>query len=83
MGKQKTLFQKCLETDAHARFVARAEGLGRDLTEDEALDEIQYLIETLPYAGLDESKSMVAQLKKLKREACSRRKRQRERKDSD
>ena len=79
MRKRKTLFQKCLETDAHSRFVARAEGLGRDLTEDEALDEIQYLIETLPYAGLDESKSMVAQLKKLKREACNRRKRQSER----
>ncbi len=47
MRKRKTLFQKCLETDAHSRFVARAEGLGRDLTEDEALNEIQYLIISL------------------------------------
>ena len=52
----KTLFERarnvrhgCLES----RLVARKETAGRDLTDKETIEELEYLAETIPYAGLE------------------------------
>lgn len=52
----KTLFERarnirhgCLES----RLVARMETEGRELTDEETANELDYLAETIPYAGLE------------------------------
>ena len=51
----KSLFERarnihhgCLES----RLVARMETEGRELTDEETANELEYLAETIPYAGL-------------------------------
>ena len=39
----------CLES----RLVSRMETEGRPLTDEETVDELEYLAETIPYAGLE------------------------------
>lgn len=50
---KKSLFERALNTDLHSRFIARAEDLNRDLTDEETVAEIKYHLETLPYKGLE------------------------------
>lgn len=50
---KKPLFERALNTDLHSRFVARAEDLNRDLTDEETIEEIKYHLETLPFKGLE------------------------------
>lgn len=52
----KSLFERarnihhgCLES----RLVARMETAGRELTDEETANELEYLAETIPYAGLE------------------------------
>lgn len=52
----KSLFERarnirhgCLES----RLVARMETEGRTLTDEETVNELEYLAETIPYAGLE------------------------------
>lgn len=52
----KSLFERarnirhgCLES----RLVARMETEGRPLTDEETVNELEYLAETIPYAGLE------------------------------
>lgn len=52
----KTLFERarnvrngCLES----RLVARSETKGRELTNEETIEELEYLAETIPYAGVE------------------------------
>lgn len=52
----KSLFERarnirhgCLES----RLVARMETEGRSLTDEETANELEYLAETIPYAGLE------------------------------
>lgn len=49
MAKKKSLYDRALGTVLHSRFVARAEDLGRDLTDDETREEARYQLEDLPY----------------------------------
>ena len=53
----KSLFERarnirhgCLES----RLVARMETEGRELTDEETAQELEYLAETIPYAGLSD-----------------------------
>ena len=62
-----TLFKKALRTDLHSRFIARAEDLGRGLTDDETADEARYLIETIPYGGMYEGNDLRRAMRQLKR----------------
>ena len=59
----QTLFHRALRTTMHARFVARADDLNRELTDEETVEEAKYLLDTIPYAGLEEK-----ELKKALRE---------------
>ena len=52
----KTLFERarnvrhgCLES----RLIARMKTEGRELTDEETVNELEYLAETIPYAGLE------------------------------
>ena len=47
-----TLYQRALKTMLATRFVARAEDLGRSLTDDEVKSEARYQLDDLPYKGL-------------------------------
>lgn len=62
-----TLFQKALKTNLHSRFIARAEDLGRNLTDEETVEEAKYLIETIPYGGIFEGEELRTALRQLKR----------------
>ena len=64
-----SLFQRALDTSLHSRFVARSEDLGRELSDEETRKEALYLLETIPYAGLEdvETKRAVRELKALLR----------------
>ena len=57
------LFHRALRTTMHARFVARADDLSRELTDEETAEEAKYLLDTIPYSGLEEK-----ELKKALRE---------------
>lgn len=48
-----TLFDRALKTEMHSRFIARAEDIGRNLTDEEVKKEATYYLETLPYSGYD------------------------------
>lgn len=52
----KSLFDRAINIRKGAlesRLVARMETEGRPLTDDETIEELQYLKETLPYAGYE------------------------------
>lgn len=54
--KTKTLFEKARDIRKGAlesRMVARMETEGRPLTDAETLNEVKYLLETIPFAGLE------------------------------
>ena len=68
----KSLFERainirhgCLES----RLVARMETEGRELTDEETANELEYLAETIPYAGLDKEyeKEIMAAIRYLKK----------------
>ena len=53
---KKTLFNKARDAAGgilESRMVARMETEGRSLTDAETREELQYLLETIPYAGWD------------------------------
>lgn len=52
--KRRTRFEMALDSTMHSRFVARADDLGRSLTTDEVREEAKYLLETIPYSGMEE-----------------------------
>ena len=53
-----------------SRMVARKEGLGRTLTDEETINELVYVKETIPYAGLeDDEKPMMRAINYLLRTA--------------
>ena len=54
--KSKTLFDKARDIKhgvLESRMVARMETEGRPLTDEETLNEVKYLLETIPFAGLE------------------------------
>lgn len=56
MKRKKTLFEKARDIRHGAlesRMVARMETEGRPLTDEETLNEVKYLLETIPFAGLE------------------------------
>ena len=55
-----TLYQKALSTSLASRFVARAEDLGRELTDAEVRKEARYQLEDIPYKGFDEDEERTA-----------------------
>lgn len=68
----KTLFNRardirggCLES----RLVARMETEGRELTDDETVNELEYIAETVPYAGLEKTdqSNIMAAIKYLRK----------------
>lgn len=68
----KTLFERarnvrhgCLES----RLVARMETEGRELTDEETANELDYLAETIPYAGLsdDDVKEIMSAIRYLRK----------------
>ena len=46
-----SLYRRSLNTMLHSRYVARADDLGRPLTDDEVRAEARYQLEDLPYKG--------------------------------
>lgn len=53
---KKTLFNRARDIRhgvLESRMVARMETEGRELTDRETKEELKYLAETIPYAGLD------------------------------
>ena len=55
--KKQTLFERARNVQGgvlESRLVARMETEGRELTHQETVNELKYLEETIPYAGLDE-----------------------------
>lgn len=52
------LYEKALGTLLASRFVARADDLGRDLTDSEVKKEAEYQLEDLPYKGIFEGKEL-------------------------
>lgn len=54
----KTLYDRALETELASRFMARAEDLNRDLTDDEVKAEARYQLEDLPWKGLFEGREL-------------------------
>ncbi len=68
----KSLFERarnirhgCLES----RLVARMETEGRELTDEETANELEYLAETIPYAGLGKEyeKEIMAAIRYLRK----------------
>lgn len=64
MGK---LYEKALATELASRFAARAEDLGRPLTDEEVRAEAKYQLEDLPYKGLYEGKELAKAKQQMKR----------------
>lgn len=53
---KKSLFERACTVRGgvlESRMVAREETKGRALTEKETINELKYLLETIPYAGLE------------------------------
>lgn len=61
--KRDSAFQTLL----HSRFVAREESLGHQLTDEEVKQEAQYLLDTIPYAGIFEGKELTKAKRQLQR----------------
>ena len=59
---KRSLFQRALNTELHSRFAARADDLGRPLTDDEVKAEAQYQLADLPYKGLFEDEPKLYRL---------------------
>lgn len=55
-----TLYQRALATSIASRFVARAEDMGRELTDVEVRKEARYQLEDIPFKGLDEDEERLA-----------------------
>lgn len=70
MLTKQSLFEKALNSPMHSRFVSRSETLNRSLTDNETREEAKYLIETIPFSGLEEEvlEQALMELKKLTRE---------------
>lgn len=64
---RKTLYDRALGTVLHSRFVARADDLNRELTDEEVRDEAEYQLHDLPWKGLEpeEYRKAVRQMKAL------------------
>ena len=60
-----TLFERACKTEMHSRFIARADDLERDLTDNETIEEAEYLLEMLPDSGY-EDKYIKKAMKELK-----------------
>ena len=52
--KRKSLRDRALDTMLHSRIVAAEDDINRDLTDAEVLDQAEYQLETIPYAGYEE-----------------------------
>lgn len=63
---KQTLRYKAFRTLLHSRFVAREEDLGHRLTDDEVKKEAEYLLETIPYAGVFEGSELTKAKRQLK-----------------
>lgn len=61
-----TLYQRALKTMLQSRFVARAEDLGRPLTDEETKAEARYQLEDLPYKGMYEGKELRTAQRQMK-----------------
>ena len=57
-NRSGSLFEQALGTILQARFVARADDLGRPLTDDEVRAEAMWQLEDLPYKGLYEGEEL-------------------------
>jgi hypothetical protein len=55
-----TLYEKSLGTILASRFVARADDLGRELTDAEVRKEARYQLNDIPYKGFDEEEERTA-----------------------
>lgn len=53
-----TLFEKALKTVLASRFVARADDLNRDLSDEEVIEEARHQLEDLPYKGIYEGSEL-------------------------
>lgn len=64
---KKSLFDKACETSMQSRFVARADDLNRDLTDEEVIAEAEYQLESIPYIGLEkaEERKAIREMKRL------------------
>lgn len=60
------LYERSLNTLLASRFVARADDLGRMLTDDEVKNEALYQLEDLPYKGIFEGKEMQKAKRQMK-----------------
>ncbi|MCR5487466.1 MAG: hypothetical protein K6F35_08020 [Lachnospiraceae bacterium] len=64
--EQMTLYKKALKTSLAGRFVARAEDLGRELTDVETKVEARYQLEDLPYKPDFEGAELKKAIKEMK-----------------
>ena len=62
-----TLYEKALSTSLASRFVARADDLGRELTDAEVRKEARYQLNDIPYKGFedDEERTAILEMKNL------------------
>lgn len=65
-AKGMTLYQRSLKTMLAARFVARADDLNRQLTDDEVKKEAKYQLEDLLYKGLFEGRDLQTAKRQMK-----------------
>lgn len=68
----KTLFKRAREIRhgvLESRLVARMETKGRELTDEETVQELEYLAETISYAGLEKEdrNNMMAAIRYLRK----------------
>lgn len=68
----KTLFKRAREIRhgvLESRLVARMETKGRELTDEETVQELEYFAETIPYAGLEKEdrNNMMAAIRYLRK----------------
>ena len=65
MNRRKTLYESARDIQGgilESRLVARAETLTHPLTDNEVIDEMQYLLDTIDYSGYDNK--YISQIKK-------------------
>lgn len=65
---KKSLFNRARDIRKgvlESRMVARMETEGRELTDSETINELEYLAETIPYSGNDDSKEMMKAIRYL------------------
>lgn len=61
-----TLYQKALKTLLASRFVARADDMGRTLTDAEVRVEAKYQLDDLPYKGVFEGNDLRTAKRQMK-----------------